>query len=243
MRKHIYKLKSGINRTPEFEKKRLASFAVNPGIKCGHDCLYCSTGAMMRMHPAFKACEENPFEQKYSICDPSTYERVTVDAKRIKRRGLVQLSTIYDPYSPEAQEHQLGSKCLQAILSEPDWSVRILTKNSAVINDFNIIEQYTDRIILGISITATPEKAGVIEILEPNASSISERMSVMIKAAKCNFRTYAMFCPLMPAIADDINSINRLIEFAVNINAEEIFAEPINPRGSALIYCQKALEL
>ena len=91
MRNHTHQLKTGINRTPEFFMKGLCSHSVNPGIKCGHDCLYCSTGAMMRMHPAFKACGENPFGHGYSICDPSTPDRVARDAKRIKERGLVQL--------------------------------------------------------------------------------------------------------------------------------------------------------
>ncbi len=192
------------------------------------------------MHPAFS---EMPFKNKYSICDPLAPERVAIDAKKIKIRGLIQLSSIYDAWAPEAQKHQLGRRCLQAILSEPGWSVRILTKNCAVRNDFDIIEQHKDRVLFGISITATPEKADIIEILEPNASSITQRISVMIKAAQCGFRTYAMFCPIMPSIADDPSSIDRLVEFAANINAGEIFAEPINPRGPALKHCQKALDL
>lgn len=37
-----------------------------------------------------------------------------------------------DAWSPEAQEHDLGSRCLEAILAESAWMVRILTKNAAV---------------------------------------------------------------------------------------------------------------
>jgi len=197
---------------------------------------------MMRMHPAFKACGENPFGHGYSICDPSTPDRVSKDAQKIKNRGLVQLSTICDAWSPEAQKHELGRRCLQTVLSEPEWSVRILTKNAAVRNDFDVIERHKDRVLLGISITATPAKGDVIQILEPNASSITQRMSVMIKASQSGFRTYAMLCPLMPSVADDPKSIDRLVEFSTHINAEEIFAEPINPRGRGLIDCQAALE-
>ena len=243
MRNHTYPLKTGINRTLEFEKKGLCSYSCNPAVKCGHDCLYCSTGAMMRMHPAFKACGENPFGHGYSICDPSTPERIAKDAQKIRKPGLVQLSTICDAWSPEAQNHELGRRCLQALLAEPEWFVRILTKNSAVRSDFDIIEKHKDRVLLGISITATPERADVTGVLEPNASSITQRMSVMIKAAQSGFRTYAMLCPLMPGISDDQKSIDRLVEFATHINAEEIFAEPINPRGPALKDCQEALEL
>ena len=94
-----------------------------------------------------------------------------------------------------------------------------------------------------MSITATPDKADIIEILEPNASSIPERMTVMNEAARNKFRTYAMLCPLMPAIADDSKSIDEMVKFAAAINAEDIFAEPINPRGASLKNCQNALEL
>ena len=96
MRVHHYRLKAGINKTPEFEKKKLASFAVNCGIKCGHDCRYCSTGAMLRMHEGFKACGENPFHNGYAIVDPTTPERVARDARKIRQRGLVQLCTVVD---------------------------------------------------------------------------------------------------------------------------------------------------
>jgi DNA repair photolyase len=242
MRNHTYPLKTGINRTPEFEKKKLCSYSVNPGIKCGHDCLYCSTGAMMRMHPAFKFCGENPFGHGYSICDPTTPDRVSKDAKRIKKRGLVQLSTICDAWAPEAGRYKLGKRCLEAILTEPGWSVRILTKNISVMNDFDLIERYRDRVLVGISITATTDKNAIIKVLEPNASSIIQRTLAMLAAANRGFRTYAMLCPLMPSIADDPKSIDRLIQFATNMKVEEIFAEPLNPRGPGLKHCQEALE-
>jgi hypothetical protein len=54
MKTYEWELKNGISRTKEFEKKGLAQFAVNIGLKCGHACTYCSTGAMLRVHPAFK---------------------------------------------------------------------------------------------------------------------------------------------------------------------------------------------
>lgn len=69
MNAHTFELIASIRRTREFEKKKLAQFSVNVGIKCGHDCLYCSTGALMRMHPSFKAAGESPFGFGYSIVD------------------------------------------------------------------------------------------------------------------------------------------------------------------------------
>jgi len=240
-RRHTHPLKGGIKRAAEFEKKKLASFAVNCGIKCNHDCLYCSTGAMLRMHPGFKACGENPFGFGYSIVDADMPARVAEDAARITSRGLVQICTTVDAWAPEAQEHQLGRRCLQAILPEPGWSVRILTKNTAVRNDFDLIEAHKDRVLVGLSITATPERANVMQIIEPNASSNRDRMLAMKEAAARGLRTYAMLCPLLPGIADSPDQIDQLIRLAVEFHAEEVFVEPVNPRGAGLRLCQEAL--
>ena len=241
LRVHHFPLKTGISRAPEFEKKGLASFAVNCGIKCGHDCRYCSTGAMLRMHDGFKDCGENPFASGYAIVDPTTPERVTRDARRIKHRGLVQLCTIVDAWAPEAQEHQIGRRCLEAILAEPGWSVRILTKNAAVREDFDFIEKHRDRVLVGLSLTATPDQAQATAALEPNASTIEDRMLAMTEAAARGLRTYGMLCPLLPGVADSPEQIDRLVRFAVDCRAEEIFAEAVNPRGPGLRLCQEAL--
>ena len=242
MRVHLTLLKGSISRTPEFEKKRLACYGCNVGTKCSHGCLYCSTGAVLRMHPSFKACGEKPFGFGYTIVDPDTPLRVARDAKRIRKRGLVQLCTLVDAWAPGARELDLGRKCLWAILKEPDWSVRVLTKNAAVEDDFDVVEMHRDRVLVGMSITAPLEMSKVISVIEPNASPIEDRMEVMRKAVNRGLRTYAMFCPLLPGIADSPEQIDDLVRFAVSINAEEIFVEPVNSRGPGLRLCQEALE-
>jgi DNA repair photolyase len=243
MSEKIYKwsLKKGISRTKEFEKKHLAEYAVNVGLKCGHGCTYCSTGAMLRCHSAFPQLDVSPFDNNYAIVDPDIAEKVAHDASSKKQRGLVQLCTIVDAWSPEAQQYQLGRKCLQAILSQSDWSVRILTKNAAVRNDFDLIRKYSNRVLLGLSITAPPGQSNVISVIESNASPIQERIKVLREAADEGFRTYAMFCPILPGIADNPDQIYELIRLAADLQVEEIFAEPVNPRGKGLILTQQAL--
>ena len=71
MKVYNYCLKNGIIRTKEFEKKQLAAFAANTGLKCGHGCTYCSTGVMLRTHGAFKKLGVSPFENNYAIIDSS----------------------------------------------------------------------------------------------------------------------------------------------------------------------------
>ena len=62
-------------------------------------------------------------------------------------------------------------------------------------------------------------------------------------ASAMGLRTYAMFCPLLPGIADSPDQIDQLVRFAIECDAEEIFVEPVNARGSGLRLCQQALDL
>jgi DNA repair photolyase len=241
MKSYTYALGGAIRRSPEFEKKGLAEYAVNVGLRCGHDCTYCSSRAMLRCHTAFKTIGKHAFGTGYSIVDPDIADRVAEDAKRVQRRGLVQICTTVDAWAPEAQELHLGRRCLEAILAEPGWTVRILTKNAAVVEDFDLIKKYTDRVLVGLSLTGTPDKEGVLAVVEPHASPISERMAALKKAHKLGLRTYGMLCPLLPGIADAPEQIDEMIRFVKDCGAEEVFSEAVNARGNSLTMTEEVL--
>jgi DNA repair photolyase len=235
------KLCSGISsRSKAFEEKRLAQYAVNVGFKCGHACTYCSSDAMLRIQLSKFGIKGS--NKDCCVVDPDTPTRVEQDAKNKRNRGLIQLCTTVDAWAPEAQEHELGRKCLNAILSEPGWMVRILTKNAILAKDFDLIEKYRDRVLVGLSITATPDKKDVMSVIEPYASSIPDRIAALRDARTRGLRTYGMLCPLLPGIAHSPDQIDELIKIAIELGSEEIFAEAVNPRGRGLILTQQALQ-
>ena len=241
LRIHHYPLASAIHRTPEFAKKRLADFSVNVGLKCGHACAYCSSGAVLRCHKAFQKLAESPFKHGYAIVDPELPAKLTAESKRIRKRGVVQLCTTVDAWCPAAQQYDLGRRCLEALLSEPGWTVRILTKNVAVARDFDLIGKHRDRVLVGLSLTGTSSKDAVLAAIEPNASLVSERMAVLRETHQRGLRTYGMLCPLMPGIANSPQDIEVLISFLQDCGVEEVFCEAVNQRGPGLKYTEKAL--
>ncbi len=231
----------GITKTPEFGKKGLAQYAVNVGTRCGHQCLYCSSNTILRRHRSFKDFGVDPFAFGYAIVDPKTPERVARDADRLMDRGLIELCTTSDAWSPEAQRYELGRRSLAAILSHAGWEVRILTKNSAVQKDFELIAQHRTRVTVGLSLTGTPRQEEILKVIETNASPISRRMAAMEQAHRLGLRTYGMLCPLLPGIADDPETLDELVRFCLDNGAEEIFAEAVNSRGNGLLLCSEAL--
>lgn len=195
----------------------------------------------MRTHHSFKDAGESPFQFGYGIVDPETPARVAKDAVKRSKRGMVQISTTVDSWSPECQQFNLGRRCLEAILSQPDWTARILTKNAAVQNDFDLIGKHKERVLVGISLTGIPAKESMVAVIEPNASPLTQRIAAMREANRLGLRTYGMLCPLLPGISDDPESVRELVKACLDFGAEEIFVEPVNARGSGLRLTQEAL--
>ena len=229
-RVHEVALVGGINRSEEFERKGLAKYAINCGLKCDHDCLYCSTASFLGRNALFSATGEKVDGVGYAIIDPNLPDIVAQKARSMRARGLIQLSTTVDAWSPEAQKHQIGRRCLEAVLSQPDWTIRILTKNAAVAKDFDVVEKYRDRVIVGLSLTTVPSRNAMAAAIELKASLVSERVAALQEAHRRGLRTYAMLCPLPPGIGDDEACIRELVDLAIGFGAEEFFAEPLNVR-------------
>lgn len=242
---HEWSFNHGICRSEAFEKKELAGFSINVGTKCNNDCLYCFSGSVLFRHKSFKKFKKDPSGFGYAIVDPDIHEKVAKDATRRRwegKRGIIQLCTFSDAWCSAAREHNLGRKCLLAVLeNDPDWKIRILTKNHEVENDFDIVKKYRDRVSVGLTITSTPDKAHVMECLEKNASPMGERIRVLRKAKKMGLRTYLMLCPLLPEIADAPKQIDWYVKLAQQIEAEEVFCEAVNPRGSAFDHVHREL--
>jgi hypothetical protein len=177
----------------------------------------------------------------YAIVDPDTPERVARDAAQMRSRGLTQLCTTVDAWAPEAQEYNLGRRCLEAILTQPDWTVRILTKNVAVQWDYDLIKEHRDRVSVGLSLTATLAREAQISVVESNASRIGERQAALREAHRLGLRTYGMLSPLLSGIADDREAISELVGACLGYGAEEIFVEPVNARGAGFKLTQEAL--
>jgi DNA repair photolyase len=110
-----------------------------------------------------------------------------------------------------------------------------------VADDFDLLEKYRDRVLVGLSITGTADKTRILGMIEPHASAIEQRMAVLRDAHARGLRTYGMLCPLLPGVANTPEQIDELVQFVVQCGAEEIFVEPVNPRGPALRVMQEAL--
>lgn len=232
---HSVQLKQGISRSPEFEKKLLATHGLNCGLVCGHGCAYCSTPSLVRAHSIFRQIGRTAFSGNLAVVDPSVPDRVKRSARNLLPAHTVMLATITDAWAPEAQECGLGRRCLEVLLRDSSCRVRVLTKNAAVARDYDIMESCRDRILVGLSLTAPSSKAHLAQVIEPHASTIPERIQALREAHERKLRTYGMLCPCLPGIADDMASLRELAEVVLSVGAEDVWLEPVNARGKGLV--------
>ena len=239
------KRKFSITRSKEFEKKKLATHALNVGMLCGHGCLYCSTPAMMRtqqkIFKQIKGSSFKAFQAGIAVVDPDTPNRIALKTSQLKHSDTVMFCTYTDGWSQETQKYQLGRNCLKKILMTSRCKVRILTKNAAVQNDFDLLEQYADRVELSLSLTAPPSKSRIMKILEPRASPIEARIEVLKRAKRIGIRIYGILCPCLPGIASEPVEFGELLDILLPLGPIAIWTEPVNPRGPGLQNCQKLL--
>ena len=238
-----HQLVGGITVTSEFEKKRLATHALNVGLGCGHQCRYCSSPSLRCRLPAYGELQLNPFDRGFAVIDPETVERILKDLPKLTEKDTVMLSTCDDAWSPEARKYEVGRKCLDALLKNTPAQIRILTKSAKVAEDFGVIKGSEKRVMVGISTGIPESREDVAAAVEPNASPIRERLRALTEAHNAKLRTFGMLCPCLPGVADSEAALTEMFKAMQVRGAEAIWLEPVNARGRALGNTATALRL
>lgn len=230
--------KCAVKRNKEFEKKGLATHSVDVGTLCGHGCRYCSTPCTIRDQRAFKETgmtAQGLFSGGYSVVDTDTPNRIAKTVEKLKQNDIVMFCPKTDGWSPESQKLNLGKQCLEAVLTNNSHcKVRVLSKNAAMANDLAALVQYKDRIMPSLSLTAPRSKSYLAQVVEPNASTIVERLAAMKQIHALGFRMFGMCCPAIPGLLTDEADIEELIEELLRFNPDTIWLEAVNGRGSGL---------
>jgi len=166
-------------------------YAVNPYLGCEHGCVYCYARFMLRMGHAG--------EEWGSFVDVkvNALERLRAEAPR-RRRGIVLLSSVTDPYQPLERRFELTRGSLK-ILLDHQFPVQILTKSDLVLRDLDLLHRFDDCEV-GLTITTMDEEAR--QIFEPRASPIRSRLKALRELSEAGVETYAFLGPLLPHLSE-----------------------------------------
>jgi len=166
-------------------------YAVNPYLGCEHGCVYCYARFMARMGHAG--------EEWGSFVDvkANALERLRAEAPR-RRRGVVYLSSVTDPYQPLERRFELTRGALQTLL-EYQFPVMVQTKSDLVLRDLDLLRRFDDCEV-GFTITALDDATRLA--FEPRASPIQARLKALKEIGEAGVETYVFLGPLLPHLSE-----------------------------------------
>lgn len=171
--------------TPSASK--VYNYVVNPYIGCQHACSYCYARFMKRV-----TGHREPWGDFVDV-KINTADLLRMEIRK-KRRGIVWISGVCDPYQPIEAKYGLTRQCLE-ILARNEWPSTIQTRSPLVLRDMDIFLQGRG-FEVGLSVTTADD--GIRRLFEPKAPPLSARIKALDELHKAGIRTYAMIAPMLP---------------------------------------------
>jgi len=189
-------------------------YALNPYTRCGHDCTYCYAPYIMRVQPR---------EWGGSIEAKENLPQL-LDRELPRKRGMVGLGTVTDPYQPVEEAIRLTRRCLEMLVKH-HARVSVLTKSALVARDADLLSRL-DASEVGITVTTVSDERAAI--FEPCASPPSRRLEAMRTLDAAGAAVYAFVGPVVPTITDQ--DLEALVAAVKEAGARSVMADRLNLR-------------
>ncbi len=188
--------------------------ALNPYTGCGHGCVYCYAPYIMRRD--VEGWSHN-ISAKMNL-------PLLLDRELIRKKGMIGLGTVTDPYQPVEEGLLLTRRCLEMLVKH-HARVSVLTKSSLVARDADLLSRLSDSEV-GITITTIDDDLAAM--LEPCASPPSKRLDAMRSLHDEGVNVYAFIGPIVPAFAD--SDLDLLLRSVRDAGASMVMIDRLNLR-------------
>ncbi len=188
-------------------RSSIGDYVVNPYVGCQHACIYC--------YAQFYA-------RRWGYREPwGSYVGVKVNAPELlaeemrrKRRGVVYLSSMTDPYQPVEGRYELTRRILEVLVSR-DWPVLIQTKSPLVLRDVDLLGRLTQ---VRVGVTVVTLREDVRKVMEPNAPSVERRIQTLEELKGRGISTFAFIGPIIPGtsveeVLELVNALRGKVDF------------------------------
>ncbi len=174
------------------------AWSMNPYQGCEHGCIYCYA---RNTHNYWGYSAGLDFEQKvlYKKDAPKLLEAAF--KKKSWKAEPIMLSGNTDCYQPAERELEITRQLLEVC-----WKYRhplgIITKNSLVLRDLDLLKKLAEHRLLRVSLSITTLDEDLRRFLEPRTASVHARLKTLRTLAENGVPTTAMLAPIIPGLND-----------------------------------------
>jgi DNA repair photolyase len=193
-----------------------AGRSVNPYQGCEHGCIYCYARNAHTLE-GFSAGLD--FEHKILV--KSTAPELL--AKRFRQKGYrpapIELSGNTDCYQPAERQFRLTRRLLQ-VFRQHGHPVGIVTKNSLILRDLDILKDLAAQQLVHVYITLTTLNESLRRVLEPRTPTAQRRLETVMQLTDAGIPVGVMTAPIIPGLTD--HEIPKLVGEAARHGARTV---------------------
>jgi len=188
-------------------------YTLNPYYGCQHGCKYCYVPNVFKI---------NRQDWGKFVKPKTNIPKILAKELKNKKRGIVGISTVTDPYQPLEKKYQLTRYCLEQ-LQRYDFPINILTKSSLVTRDIDIIQKFSQSAV-GTTISSLNQDE--LDNLEPFTSPVQERLEAITKFSRKGIYTYIFMGPLYPTLNRE--HLPRLLKTYSSTGIKELVVDTLH---------------
>ncbi len=190
-------------------------YSLNPYFGCEHGCLYCYSPSIFRDEWVARNWG------RFSIAKLNIHQVLEAEL-RSRKRGVVGIGTVTDPYQPHEAKLGLTRKCIE-ILLRGGLHPSIQTKSDLVMRDMDLAHPG----LLDLGVTITTMDGWLAKRLEPKAPSPDARAKALEEFSMKGIETWVFFGPAIPTLNDGEEEIKSIAKLA-KLTGSEIIYDKLN---------------
>ena len=188
-------------------------YSMNPYAGCEHGCIYCYA---RNVHEYWGYSAGLDFERKIivKINAPQMLRKTFMNPKWDPHP--IMLSGNTDCYQPAEQKYRLTRGMLE-VCNEFNQPVGILTKNSWIIKDKDILQEMSKKNLVSAMVSITSFNEDLRRVMEPRTATAKQRLKVIEELSNAGVHMGVMMGPMIPGLNE--HEMQRIMKEASDAGA------------------------
>ena len=192
------------------------AWSMNPYQGCEHGCVYCYA---RNTHPYWGYSSGLDFESKIMVKPRAAELLDQTLARKTWKAEPIMFSGNTDCYQPIEQKLEITRKMLE-VLWKYRHPVGIITKNSLVLRDTDILKQMAEHDLVRVVLSINGVDESIRRKLEPRTASYKKRFETVEKLSAAGIPTIVMIAPVVPGLND--HEIFDIVERSADAGAVNV---------------------
>ena len=183
-------------------------YSMNPYAGCEHGCIYCYA---RNVHEYWGYSAGLDFERKIIIKKnaPQLLRKFLMHPKW--QCAPIMLSGNTDCYQPAEQTYRLTRGLLE-VCNEFNQPVGILTKNSWILKDKDVLQEMAKKRLVSAMVSITSFNEDLRRVMEPRTTTAKQKLKVIEELSNAGVRMGIMMGPMIPGLNE--HEMQRIMKAA-----------------------------